>query len=194
MALCLAAQNAARTAPQRGRRCLRPRGRPAGLRCAASAQPPHAQPFDAAPGVSPPAPPAGQHEAAASALVARSAATNLASTASLLDALAGPEAAPAAAERFEESQARFDWRRHWYAVAALAELDASLPTAVTVLGERIAVWRDASGTWRAFRDVCPHRMAPLSEGRLAADGTLQARPRGRAVDVGAPRWNKGGVH
>jgi hypothetical protein len=71
---------------------------------------------------------------------------------------------------------RVDWRRSWYAVAALDALEPDVPTAVTVMGQRIALWRDAEGIWRALRDECPHRLAPLSEGRVAEDGTLQVKP------------------
>ena len=39
-------------------------------------------------------------------------------------------------------------------------------------GQELVLWRDGGGTWRAFRDACPHRLAPLSEGRIEADGTL----------------------
>ncbi|KAL6745255.1 Rieske [2Fe-2S] iron-sulfur domain-containing protein, partial [Haematococcus lacustris] len=39
-------------------------------------------------------------------------------------------------------------------------------------GKDLVVWRDGSNTWRAFQDMCPHRLAPLSEGRVEADGSL----------------------
>jgi nitrite reductase/ring-hydroxylating ferredoxin subunit len=32
--------------------------------------------------------------------------------------------------------------------------------------------RHDGARWRAFEDRCPHRLAPLSEGRVEADGTL----------------------
>lgn len=33
--------------------------------------------------------------------------------------------------------------------------------------------QDRSGSWRVFEDRCPHRLAPLSEGRIEpSDGTL----------------------
>ena len=95
------------------------------------------------------------------------AAAAVADVATLRDAVVQPAPAPAVETH------GFDWSRHWYALAALDALDPAVPTAVTVLGQRIAIWRDASGTWRALRDVCPHRLAPLSEGRVAEDGTLQ---------------------
>lgn len=36
----------------------------------------------------------------------------------------------------------------------------------------MVLWRDSSKSWRCFEDVCPHRLAPLSEGRVEADGTI----------------------
>jgi len=39
---------------------------------------------------------------------------------------------------------------------------ARRPHAITVLGRDLVVWRDQQGDWRAFDDVCPHRLAPLS--------------------------------
>jgi phenylpropionate dioxygenase-like ring-hydroxylating dioxygenase large terminal subunit len=35
-----------------------------------------------------------------------------------------------------------------------------------------AVWKDGAGKWNVFEDKCPHRLAPLSEGRIEDDGTL----------------------
>ncbi len=67
---------------------------------------------------------------------------------------------------------RFVWTKHWYPVASLLELDPSRPTQLTLLGEDYVLWKDGSGNWRAFADRCPHRLAPLSEGRVESDGTL----------------------
>ncbi|KAL6754998.1 Rieske [Haematococcus lacustris] len=64
------------------------------------------------------------------------------------------------------------WTKHWYPLASVAELDETRPHAYTVLGKDLVVWRDGSNTWRAFQDMCPHRLAPLSEGRVEADGSL----------------------
>jgi pheophorbide a oxygenase len=44
---------------------------------------------------------------------------------------------------------------------------------VTMLGHTYVVWFDPKGeSWRVMEDRCPHRLAPLSEGRIDADGTL----------------------
>ena len=90
--------------------------------------------------------------------------------ASLLDnvvseSLTRPASAPEAADSFS-------WTQQWYPVAVSDFLDVERPHAIQVLGKHLVLWRDASQTWRCFEDACPHRLAPLSEGRVEADGTL----------------------
>lgn len=51
------------------------------------------------------------------------------------------------------------------------------PIAVWLLGKRLVLWRDhqaglESGDWSASLDMCPHRLAPLSEGRVENGGQL----------------------
>lgn len=41
------------------------------------------------------------------------------------------------------------------------------------LSARRCIWRDGSDTWQAFLDVCPHRLIPLSEGRITDNKELQ---------------------
>ncbi|HYP03236.1 MAG TPA: Rieske 2Fe-2S domain-containing protein, partial [Cyanobium sp.] len=66
------------------------------------------------------------------------------------------------------------WRNHWYPVAYLRDLETRLPTAFTLLGEDLVLWWDRpADTWRAFADVCPHRLVPLSEGRINEAGELE---------------------
>lgn len=69
----------------------------------------------------------------------------------------------------------FDWCNHWWPVQTLAGADPTRPHAVELLGRQLVLWKDGSGAWRAMDDACPHRLAPLSEGRLESDGTLQCR-------------------
>ncbi|KAL1510910.1 hypothetical protein AB1Y20_005739 [Prymnesium parvum] len=74
----------------------------------------------------------------------------------------------------------FDWFAHWYPVDVLSTLDPSRPHSMQLLGLQLAVWNDGPtlhgkkqpGEWHAFADACPHRLAPLSEGRVEADGSL----------------------
>jgi phenylpropionate dioxygenase-like ring-hydroxylating dioxygenase large terminal subunit len=66
------------------------------------------------------------------------------------------------------------WRRHWFPVAYLRDLDRTRPTAFTLLEEDLVLWWDGAGPcWRAFADVCPHRLVPLSQGRLNGVGELE---------------------
>ncbi|MFM2081094.1 MAG: hypothetical protein RLZZ219_1776 [Cyanobacteriota bacterium] len=66
------------------------------------------------------------------------------------------------------------WQQAWYPVAHLHDLDPDRPTAFTLLEQDLVLWYDrAAGRWRAFADVCPHRLVPLSEGRLNQAGELE---------------------
>ncbi|CAN0086557.1 unnamed protein product, partial [Phaeothamnion confervicola] len=66
---------------------------------------------------------------------------------------------------------QFEWFKQWYAVRAAEFLDASRPHAVQLLGRDLVLWNDGTA-WRCYEDACPHRMAPLSEGRVESDGSL----------------------
>jgi phenylpropionate dioxygenase-like ring-hydroxylating dioxygenase large terminal subunit len=68
----------------------------------------------------------------------------------------------------------FDWQEAWYPVHYLEDLDKSKPTPFTLLGKDIVIWWDKQNqSWQAFVDQCPHRLAPLSEGRINEDGLLE---------------------
>jgi len=68
----------------------------------------------------------------------------------------------------------FDCKEAWYPVHYLEDLDKSKPTPFTLLGENIVIWWDKqSNSWKAFEDKCPHRLVPLSEGRISDDGLLE---------------------
>ena len=41
-----------------------------------------------------------------------------------------------------------------------------------LLGKDLVVWRNNEGRWSCFDDRCPHRAAPLMEGKVEKDGTL----------------------
>jgi hypothetical protein len=58
-----------------------------------------------------------------------------------------------------------NWWRQWYPMAFLDDLDPKQPTQVQLLGKMYVIWADHDKTWHAFEDKCPHRLAPLSEGR-----------------------------
>jgi len=72
-------------------------------------------------------------------------------------------------------QESLDWFDQWYAVAFVRDLQEKGPNSFKVMEQPIVVWQEpSSGMWRAFRDSCPHRLVPLSEGRIdPATGTLE---------------------
>lgn len=63
-------------------------------------------------------------------------------------------------------QSEFNFFQHWYPVSPVEDIDPKKPTAVTVLGLRLVIWKPKSSDYRVFLDKCPHRLAPLSEGRV----------------------------
>ncbi|MFM7361859.1 MAG: Rieske 2Fe-2S domain-containing protein [Cyanobium sp.] len=66
------------------------------------------------------------------------------------------------------------WKDHWYPVAYLRDLNRRRPAAFTLLEQDLVLWWDRTGGhWRAFADVCPHRLVPLSEGRINEQGQLE---------------------
>lgn len=64
-------------------------------------------------------------------------------------------------------QPQFNFFQQWYPLSPIEDLDPQKPTPVTILGLRLVIWKPpASDTFRVFLDQCPHRLAPLSEGRI----------------------------
>jgi phenylpropionate dioxygenase-like ring-hydroxylating dioxygenase large terminal subunit len=61
----------------------------------------------------------------------------------------------------------------WYFAALSGDLKPGKLQRYEILGEPVLLGRDGAGAAFALRDVCPHRAAPLSAGRLTAeaDGT-----------------------
>jgi phenylpropionate dioxygenase-like ring-hydroxylating dioxygenase large terminal subunit len=73
-----------------------------------------------------------------------------------------------------DDPSRFDPIESWYPVYYVEDLDKSQPTPFTLLDRDLVIWWDAQAQeWRAFDDKCPHRLARLSEGRIAEDGLLE---------------------
>lgn len=69
---------------------------------------------------------------------------------------------------------RFDWKEAWYPISYLADLDPATLTSFTLMERDLVIWWDRQAqSWRVFDDRCPHRLAPLSQGRIAEDGLLE---------------------
>lgn len=64
-------------------------------------------------------------------------------------------------------ETQFNFFQQWYPLSPIEDLDSKRPTAVAVLGIRLVIWKPKSAeTFCVFIDQCPHRLAPLSEGRI----------------------------
>ncbi|MFM2061206.1 MAG: hypothetical protein RLZZ507_876 [Cyanobacteriota bacterium] len=64
-------------------------------------------------------------------------------------------------------QAEFNFFQHWYPLSPIEDLDPQQPVPVTLLGIRLVICKPRSSeNYRVFLDQCPHRLAPLSEGRI----------------------------
>ena len=57
------------------------------------------------------------------------------------------------------------------------------PNRFTLLERDLVIWWDQPGeSWRVFPDVCPHRLVPLSEGRINGTGQLECPYHGWSFD------------
>ena len=68
----------------------------------------------------------------------------------------------------------FDPFEAWYPIYYVEDLDKSKLARFTLLETDLVIWWDKSAdTWQVFEDKCPHRLAPLSEGRVNESGLLE---------------------
>ncbi|WP_330203792.1 Rieske 2Fe-2S domain-containing protein [Cyanobacterium sp. DS4] len=73
-----------------------------------------------------------------------------------------------------EDPNEFDYKEVWYPVFFVNDLHKDKPSRFTLLDEDLVVWWDKKDQqWRVFQDMCPHRLAPLSTGRINEDGLLE---------------------
>lgn len=79
----------------------------------------------------------------------------------------------------------FDFLHQWYPVSPIEDLDPGRPTPIELLGRRYVIWKPADQpAFRIFLDLCPHRLAPLSEGRIdPATGQLSCSYHGWQFDA-----------
>ena len=63
-------------------------------------------------------------------------------------------------------------RNAWYVAGWSSEFSGDLQS-LQILDEKLVFWRRPDGDLAALEDRCPHRMLPLSMGKLLEDGNLQ---------------------
>jgi phenylpropionate dioxygenase-like ring-hydroxylating dioxygenase large terminal subunit len=94
--------------------------------------------------------------------------TSLASTA------IAPQTPPQPLPAGGPDPSRFDWKEAWHPLFYIKDLNKAEPNRFTLLDQDLVIWWEASSQqWRCFQDQCPHRLAPLSEGRINAQGQLE---------------------
>ncbi|MDB6063557.1 MAG: hypothetical protein JWM78_3660 [Verrucomicrobiaceae bacterium] len=62
---------------------------------------------------------------------------------------------------------------HWWVVSLSEDVSADKPLGVICDGRDYVLFRDAGGAVRALLDQCAHRRAPLSLGRITAQGWIE---------------------
>jgi phenylpropionate dioxygenase-like ring-hydroxylating dioxygenase large terminal subunit len=76
------------------------------------------------------------------------------------------------------------WLRDmWYSLLWSTDLKPGWVLARQALGERLVIFRTDDGTVAALADHCPHRLAPLSMGRIVDGNRLQCHYHGLQFDV-----------
>ena len=73
-------------------------------------------------------------------------------------------------------------RNLWYVAGWSSEL-TDRPLGRTIISEHIVMFREREGKAVAIGDVCPHRFAPLSMGKICDDGTLECPYHGLRFDA-----------
>lgn len=70
--------------------------------------------------------------------------------------------------------ADYAWREKWWPIAFEKVTDRSRPHAFELLGTPVVFWYNHQAKqWQATEDTCPHRLAPLSEGRVDETGCIE---------------------
>lgn len=68
----------------------------------------------------------------------------------------------------------FDPQEAWYPIYFVKDLNKTKLSRFKLLETDLVIWWDESAqTWQVFQDRCPHRLVPLSEGRINESGLLE---------------------
>ncbi len=77
----------------------------------------------------------------------------------------------------------FNFFQHWYPLLPVEDIEPQKPTTATLLGIPLVIWKPTSSpNYQIFLDQCPHRLAPLSEGRINESGNLMCSYHGWEFD------------
>ena len=92
-------------------------------------------------------------------------------------AAAAPWRASAATPQFAPAgglPSSYAWEKQWYPIFLEEFQNDEDPFPFTLLGQQVVFWKDkVAGEWRCMADRCPHRLVPLSEGRVLDNGEIE---------------------
>lgn len=72
------------------------------------------------------------------------------------------------------NQDQFNCKNVWYPIFFIQDLSKNKPHSFTLLDQNLVIWWDKkTQDWCVFEDKCPHRLAPLSEGRINEQDLLE---------------------
>ena len=69
----------------------------------------------------------------------------------------------------------FKWSSQWYPVLPVSYAVKDAPNALSILGRKMVIWRSSESGWSCIEDACPHRLVPLSTGKVSEEGALVCR-------------------
>eukprot|EP00210_Caulerpa_lentillifera_P000366 g359.t1 len=92
------------------------------------------------------------------------------SQAATIDVVTTPE--PVKEDDATTEDIPYEWFKNWYPLQSEFNLPEDRPTRLQLLDKWFVVWKGKTGEWVVMDDQCPHRFAPLSEGRIEKDGNL----------------------
>tara|TARA_Y100000389_G_scaffold43015_1_gene37656 strand:- start:1122 stop:2591 length:1470 start_codon:yes stop_codon:yes gene_type:complete len=68
----------------------------------------------------------------------------------------------------------FNWNKNWYPIAVEKFTNKKKPFKFTLLNKDLVVWWDfRKKEWNTVYNICPHRLVPLSEGRINDNGNIE---------------------
>lgn len=115
---------------------------------------------------------------------------------SIRDGVLKPPETPQTASKTKVEQkpesADFDWLNQWYALYLESDVQPYQPYSLTVWNKPLVLFMDAladpTNRYIVLDDVCSHRAAPLSEGRVIVYSRQQDGPRQTVIECAYHGW------
>lgn len=82
----------------------------------------------------------------------------------------------------------------WFPVISISEISDKKPFSIKICYDDYVVWKNGN-SWSMVKDVCPHKLAPLSQGRISEDNNIECPYHGQQFNgngdcVKIPQSNK----